>query len=78
VTLALVVVPCLMMLVLARMVLRHSEGGADRAEWLLRVGISVLVPLSRVDQQRLEQERRLVEAQRASSARSASSSGRAR
>jgi hypothetical protein len=49
---------------LVRMVLRYSEGGPERKEWLLKVGVSVLVPISRADAQRLEAERRLVEEQR--------------
>jgi hypothetical protein len=53
-----------MMVLLVRMVLRYSEGGPERKEWLLRVGVSVLVPLSRADVQRLEAERLLLEEQR--------------
>jgi hypothetical protein len=53
-----------MIVLLVRMVLRYSEGSPERKEWLLRVGVSVLVPMSRVDVQRLEAERLLVEEQR--------------
>ena len=47
-------------MLLVRMVLRYSQGGVDRKEWLLRVGVSVLVPLSRSDVERLQAERRLL------------------
>jgi hypothetical protein len=51
-------------LLLVRMVLRYSEGGPERKEWLLRVGVSVLIPLSRADVQRLEAQRLVLEEQR--------------
>jgi hypothetical protein len=51
-------------MLLVRMVLPYSEGGAHRKEWLLDVGVSVLVPLSRSDVERLEAKRRLLAEER--------------
>jgi hypothetical protein len=51
--------------IIVHKVLRYSEGGAERREWLLRVGTEVVVPALRVETQRLQEERLLAEEQRA-------------
>jgi hypothetical protein len=53
-----------MLTLLVRMVLKYSEASPERKKWLLQVGVSVLVPISRADVERLEAERLLVEEQR--------------
>jgi hypothetical protein len=51
-----------MLTLLVRMVLKYSEASPERKKWLLQVGVSVLVLISRADVERLEVERLLVEA----------------